>query len=391
MAKSGLRVVLVMLFFMYFAMFGVILMATSLVEGAFKIIIISCMLSGFGVFITNNLIKKYIGIEIKEEKLRKRDLVTEEFKDIYYKLFGEKITVNYFKSKKDFSAGKLVAGLFFAMIGIIALFVILEEYIWEFESFIEWGMLIVGCIVALISKVYISKYKDPEAIKDFKNQIIAPFVSMTNPKLKYYGICQEIEKMKEEYIKSEFDLINVNEMGCDDYIFGIMDNGNALNLCDLYANHVTTVYKDGEMQKEREELFSGLFGYIETDKYVSDTIRICLNNKFNHLKKNKIDIGSIEFENKFDVFAENKIEAMSIINADLIDAILEFYESCDIDFEINFKENRIYFRFITYSMFEAKGLVGEARQRTFNFYYSILKFASEFANKVSQMHDANEI
>ena len=391
MAKSGLKVVLVMLFFMYIAIFGMILMVTPFVEGAFKILIISCMLSGLGVFITKNLIIKYIGIEIKEEKIRKRDIVTEEFKEIYYKLFNEKINVNYFKSKKDFSAGKLVAGLFFGMIGIIALFVILEDYILDFESFIEWGIIIAACIVALISKIYISKYKDPEVIKDYKNQIIAPFVSMTNPKLKYYGNCSEIEKMKEEYIKSEFDLININEMGCDDYIFGTMDNGNILNLCDLYANHVTTVYKDGEMRKEREELFSGLFGYIETNKYVSDTIRICLNNKFNHLKENKIDIGSMEFENKFDVFAENKIEAMSIINADLISSIIEFYDSCDIDFEINFKENKIYFRFITYSMFEAKGLVGEKRQRTFNFYYSILKFVSEFANKVSVMHDANEI
>ena len=28
----------------------------------------------------------------------------------------------------------------------------------------------------------------------------------------------------------------------------------------------------------------------------------------------------------------------SIINADLISSIIEFYDSCDIDFEINFKE-----------------------------------------------------
>lgn len=391
MAKSGLKVVLVMSFILYLAMFMGILMVTPLMESFFKVLIISIMLAGAGVFVTYKLLIKYAGIEIKEEKIRKRDIVTEEFKEIYYKLFGEKITVNYFKSKKDFSAGKLVVIIFLGMNAIIALLVILEDIIWAYEEFIEFGMLIIASIIAIVCHIYFSKYKIPEKIEDYKNKIIAPFISMTEPNLKYYGDNVNFDKMKQEYLNADFDAINIHKMTCDDFILGKLDNGNIINLCDIHTTHITTVYRDGKMREVEEGLFTGMFGYIETDKYVSDLIRICINNKFNHLKESKIDIGSIEFEKRFDVFANNKVEAMSIINADLIASIVEFYENYDLDFEINFKDNKIYFRFLTYEMFESERLLGENKQRAFNYYYSILKFIYEFANKASKMHDSNEI
>lgn len=391
MAKDGLRIVLVMSFILYLVIFMGILMVTPLMESFLKILIISIMLAGVGAFITYKLIIKFTGIEIEEERIRKRDIVTEEFKEIYYKLFGEKITVNYFTTKKGISAGKLVVLIFFGMMAFMALLIILEDVLWEYEEFIEFGMLIIAAIIAIICHTHFSKYKIPKKIEDYKNKIIAPFISMTEPNLKYYGSKVNFDEMKQEYLNADFDQIDIHKMDCDDFILGKLDNGNIINLCDIHTTHITTVYRDGKMREVEEGLFTGMFGYIETDKYVSDIIRICINNKFKHLKENKIDIGSIEFEKKFDVFASNKVEAMSVINVDLIASIVEFYENYDLDFEINFKDNKIYFRFLTYEMFESERLLGEHRQRTFNYYYSILKFIYEFANKTSKMHDANEI
>ena len=100
---------------------------------------------------------------------------------------------------------------------------------------------------------------------------------------------------------------------------------------------------------------------------------------------NIVEMDSSEFEKYFDVYSNSNILSMEILTHDIMEELVNFYVKYKIKFEIVIKNNNIYIRFDTGSMFEPNILRKSNDINTLWVYYSILNFVTNFSFKINKL------
>lgn len=208
-----------------------------------------------------------------------------------------------------------------------------------------------------------------------KNNLIYKFIEFVNPKMKYYKNIHEYimktsykeDKQKEiEAAYSEFKINNTNLLFMPSEGIEIYDYIEGFNNEDIYMQIMNAqFYIRGRLG--RSYIFKG--NLVIIDKNVNSHIKI-ISNKVNDLDSESLN-NNYEFEEYFN--------ADSPISTNLKNFLLDFRNKYKLEFDIVLND-KIYVRFYTKNMFEAK-LFGKTIDETSIYqYYAITKFAEEIVN-----------
>ena len=170
MKRTAMKFLLGTLFFMYWMMFIGIFTVTSLRNNIAGLIIVSALVGLLFDFFTYWCLINFSGLDLKEPKITKRDCISEEFKEIYAKLFKENIKKDVFEKQNDKNYFKLVISVFIIFILLIFISVIIlpESKNDENPFLVEF---LVGCTVIIVAGYLLTKSKDIKEV-DYKEEII---------------------------------------------------------------------------------------------------------------------------------------------------------------------------------------------------------------------------
>ena len=132
-------------------------------------------------------------------------------------------------------------------------------------------------------------------------------------------------------------------------------------------------------------VYEGIFSVTQLDIYLSDEIRIEKNKYSLKLDCNKVEMDNNEFEKYFDVYSHSNILAMQVLTHDVMEELVQFYNTYKIKFEIIMKNHNIYIRFDTGVMFEPNILKSSNDQNTLWIYYNILQFVTNVTIKINTL------
>lgn len=233
---------------------------------------------------------------------------------------------------------------------------------------------------------------DREYTKKFKKDIVAEFIKLINPNLKYcyYDKVFNREKsieIENEYINANFDNTNTTAVVDNDNISGKIAENFFFNMSDVI------VYFDNNGDGTSCRHFEGLFSWLDASKDIKNCLRINLNgdNFSDNADEEYLAMDHTEFEKVFDVYCNDKILATRILTVDIMQDIIDFYEKYKIMFEICYKNNKVYMRFFTGNMFEPKVFEDTMNINTMYIYYAVIKFVIETTQKISKIAEDIEI
>lgn len=236
-------------------------------------------------------------------------------------------------------------------------------------------MLFTAIALIFISVKYTKEYK-----RIYKEEIVASFIKLINSKLEYQPTSNELELMESDYKRANFDNTWFNRFYPDDYIEGFLDDDVFVKMGDLHIQRHTGSGKNSRTV----EIFHGIFAHMSCGKDIKTNIKISKNQLKIFEQCNRVEMDSQEFEKYFDIYSENKILAMQLLTSDVMTTLVDFYNKYYIDYEIVIKNNRIYMRFFTGSMFEPK-VFGNAMDKKLLFsYFCILKFIVDVTKEVNK-------
>lgn len=90
-----------------------------------------------------------------------------------------------------------------------------------------------------------------------------------------------------------------------------------------------------------------------------------------------------EFEKYFDTAGTNNIIGMQILTADVMEMLIDFLKKYDMRFDIVIKNNIIYLRFHSGTMFEAASIKkGAFDETTIKKYYDMVEFTYNLSDKI---------
>lgn len=219
----------------------------------------------------------------------------------------------------------------------------------------EMLMITVLGIIAITLRIFVFKSKisfykkgsQGDFNSEYKQKIIKTFIKAYDENLDYdpnLGISPS------EYIKGQFD------DGFDRFCSEDLIKGN-IGETKIKISEVQTeiIREDEDGNKSYSVLFHGMFGIIELEQFVPSKIFIRENRSKAHgitIDCEKVELDSLEFEKRFDVYTNDKIQAMRILTADVMTEMLEYYNENKNVYEITIIGNMLYIRFKSGSMFE---------------------------------------
>lgn len=296
---------------------------------------------------------------------------SQEFKEIYQYIeskYGKELEKNRIKS--------IISSVLYIVLFFVAffLFVLLGGMLLNLIG--DFGMAISAIIslsIGLFGAYYYTKcnatYKE-----SFKNNVIKNFVKYINPTLDYYpdgGL-----NMVDQYKNANFDNEKIINVTTDDYIKGVDNNNVRIEMANIFAE---------SKHLDKNIVYEGIFSVTQINTHLNNEIKVT-KNKFLLNKDNENVLMDVqEFEKYFDVSSGSHILAMQILTHDIMDDLVNFYKSYNIDFEILFKDNNIYIRFKTGIMFEANLLKKSCDINTLWIYYSILNFVTNLTIKINKV------
>ena len=301
----------------------------------------------------------------------------EEFEKIYDELmqiqnedlYRLKVIANIFAIIEISLAALLVLGAVFIRIDGV----VISESI---DTFIKWMLFISP--LALIGIILLSFKHRRIYKKIYKEQVISKFIRLVDKNLKYSMYGRVGDDMKNKYLVSDFEKKAFNRFESEDYVDGKIDGHIYTELAELNVDYA---FKK-KRRRFREDLFKGIFAVIRSEKDIGAWVKVTKNRFSFFMPRNKMETDNAAFEKIFDVYTDNKAVAHQLIQGDMVSILMQFYKDYDLRFEVMFKENIIFMRFFTPSMFEPK-LFGNSMDKKLLFtYYNIVKFISEVVNKV---------
>lgn len=229
---------------------------------------------------------------------------------------------------------------------------------------------------------YWKHMENMEYKKNYKKRAVSKFINLIDSKLKYSP--EKENALKDEYDDIKFDRIVYDIYKSDDYIEGEIESNVNIQLADIKTQKIESTQKTIRYRT----LFSGILGITTTNKRIEKSIKICKDGLKNADKmENKIEMDSAKFEKRFNVYCEDRVFAMRILTAEIMELLMSFNEKYNFDFEICYKENKVYFRFFTGEMFEPLTSENSLDMRVLYLYYDVLKFILDFSKKVRKITD----
>jgi len=304
-------------------------------------------------------IKKY-----SKQKMYLENIPT-EFEEIYQRLYEENIfTLETIRKKVRWLT-------VFQSIALIGFFV--QNL--HGNSGLAMLMILTAIALIFISSKYAKEYK-----RIYKEEIVASFIKLINSKLEYQPTSSEFKLMEGDYKRANFDNNWFNRFYPDDYIEGFLDDDVFVKMGNLHIQKHTGSGKNSRTV----EIFHGIFAHMSCGKDIGTYIKISKNQLKVFEQHDRVEMDSQEFEKYFDIYSENKILTMQLLTSDVMATLVDFYNKYYIDYEIVIKNNRIYMRFFTGSMFEPK-VFGNAMDKKLLFsYYCILKFIVDVTKEVNK-------
>ena len=120
-----------------------------------------------------------------------------------------------------------------------------------------------------------------------------------------------------------------------------------------------------------------MFAEVYSDKPVGSTIKISRNT----IGTDRAEMDSSEFEKYFDVFSEDRVLATRILTHDVMEIMTDFYSK--LKYEVVIKNEKIYLRFFTSSMFEPNTFGNPLDKNLLYSYYYILKFILKLSDNLN--------
>ncbi|MBR6688615.1 MAG: DUF3137 domain-containing protein [Clostridia bacterium] len=312
----------------------------------------------------------------KNTKLRN---AREEFEKIYEELLKiqnedlhkMKTIANVFAMVDIALACIMVLGIAFAKMSAIAITERIDgivKTIAILSPFLLVGMIFLGV-------KHRRRYK-----KIYKEQIINKFVKLVDENLRYSMYGRVGDDMKNKYLVSDFEKKAFNRFSSEDYVDGKIDGKIYAEIAELDVDYAFKKKK----RKFREDLFKGMFAVIRSEKDIGAWVKVTKNKFKIFLSKNKLETDDIAFEKIFDIYTDNRSVANQIIQGDMREILMRFHKDYELKFEVMFKENIIFMRFFTPSMFEPKVFGNSIDKKLLFTYYNIIKFISEVTNKIEE-------
>ena len=217
------------------------------------------------------------------------------------------------------------------------------------------------------SNIYNSLYKQ-EVIDKLLNNFFDDVDYIPNKKMpnQIYDDCQ-----KYKY----YDIYE-----SDDYMEGFIDDKYLIRMAEVNTiEEVTEKDSDGNKETHEVTVFSGLFAKIDIQKSIQGELVIKQNGQI--FGKDKLEMDSSEFEKYFDVSSSDKIKGMQLLTHDIMELLIIFRTQWGINYDIVIRNNGLYIRLHTGSMFESifndKEAIDKATTRkyydTIDFIYSLAK------------------
>ena len=298
--------------------------------------------------------------------------IPEEFENMYNNL-SKNSNIQMLEAKKKKAQGSLIV--------LIITFIITMILMSKGNT-----MTFIACII-LMAIIWYFGNNVMKFQKEYKKEIVPSVIKLVSEKLKYIPDNVEHFGMKEEYRRANFDNEYYNRFYQDDYIEGFLDEENHIKMCDLHIQHHTSNGKHSHTY----EVFQGLFLITECNKNIGTNIKISRNEMKIFDANNRVEMDSQEFEKYFDIYSENKILAMQLLTSDIMSVLIEFYKKYNIEYEIVIRNNKIYMRFATGSMFEANILGNVLDKQVLFKYYSILILVEDITKKINEVLKEIEI
>lgn len=350
------------------------LIATT--KGIWPIVIIGIVLFAVILYVVETQVKSF-GIakthkNKKHNKIRKTTM-SYEFKKIYNYIEEQYV------SELEENRKKLIKSIIICLVLFIiavTLCIIFEKKT-HFSTRKSYSILGIIFLPAVLYYVYKYKKYNDIYVKSFKDTIIKNFVKYINHNLEYHQ--KGGKNLFHYYLDAKFEDKQFNDFTTDDYIEGINENGTNIEMCNIALENYNN---NGEFLNM---VYEGIFSVTKLNNYVTGEIRIKKNQYILKNKHNKVEMDNNEFEKYFDVYSNSNILAMQILTHDIMEELLQFYNTYKINCEIVIKDNNIYIRFDTGVMFEPNILKKTEDMNTLWVYYSVLKFVTNFTVKVNKL------
>ena len=282
------------------------------------------------------------------------------FNDIYEKIYQDSFVQLEHERKK--TKNQIFSFSFVAiMIGLIL-------------GIITNNIFFIFIFVPAIIVFLILSGKDVTYKKMYKEKIIRVFVKEYSPTLEFLpnsGIS------KPPYYSGEFE--KFDRYFTEDLITGTLENGYKINMAEVKTQKES---RDEEGHVTYTTIFHGLFSEIELENYMPAEIKIRKNTISLFDSKDKVEMDSSEFEKIFNVYGTNKITTMQLLTADVMEMFINFKEKNKIVPELTIKNNKLYIRFATGSIFEATFLKNALDFDTLLKYYNVINFTLDLTEKL---------
>lgn len=256
--------------------------------------------------------------------------------------------------------------------------------------FVYPPLLIITVLSGVITIIFFSLDNDATSKykKYYKENCLKKFIELLNKNYSYTTkVDEKVKKdLRKVYRESECDNNIADLIEVDDYIEGKVKENTYIKLAD------TVVYQESSSRKESTEviIFKGIFSHIDYKYYFNEKLKIEAT-KLDGFGRNKVQMDNSNFEKYFNVHCSNKILALRVLNHDLMECLLNFYNKCNLKFEITFYKNHIAFRFFSGPMFEPK-IFGKSLDKEILYsYYVILEFIENVVNEISRVMNDFEV
>lgn len=309
----------------------------------------------------------YLVLKTEIKKIEKRDTNIIDDKDQNFVILYQHISEEYYaqleKIRIDIRNWWIIALVIF----------IVAFGLFGYATPISNSIYVINlCFVLLIITRYL-KY-----INIYKNQVIGKFVKLIDENLSFKSNTNVIET-ESDYINSELDNTSLTYFNSDDCIVGQINNNSFMTLSDV------TVHQRFVEGEKSVVAFEGCFIKIDSKINTNIVLKITKNKKKSIIaRENFVRMDSSEFEEYFDIYTNDKIAAMRILTPDIMEELVKFYRK-GVPFEITIKDNKIYLRVHTGTMFEPDIYKKPLNIEQLYIYYCLLHFVINFSKRLDEI------
>lgn len=306
-------------------------------------------------------------IKHKFKKIKKANM-SERFKEIYKYIEKE------YGSELERNRRKLIKSIIFCIVLVILTFIMFIVLVDRLNISTKFGLELLGAVCISIIMYGVYKYsKSNKLYKDnYKEYVIKNLFKYINHN--FYYDASGGKNLLNAYIEADYGE-KFNNFLADDYLKLDAEGEPNIKMANIALEDINN--KD-------KFLYEGIFAVTQLKNNVNGEVRIKKNNHFSN-NINKVEMDSEEFEKYFDVYSNLNILAMEILTHDIMEELVQFYNTYKIKFEIVIKNYNIYIRFDTGAVFEHNILRKSNEINTLWIYYNIFNFITSFTIKINKL------